>query len=338
MIAPGPVAGVCPGRFGGMTAFGLQDFEWRRLSRPELGLADDISTFAAARVSSGAVRTVRSQGTLLMFSDYGGAHKEARFEVLSFLVTTAPGIEVFNANRRRLRKGSLGSERRMAYKALNDKVRMRSLPAFLEAVNQIEGLLVNFAIDKRVISWFSEGYGPDTAFGTIGPWANRSFAKLSRVGHLASILIEGLRQDGQNLYWFTDEDEIAPNNLKHAEATRLIGHLLNHYCGGQMGHFRFGTTASDAGDLLIEDLTAVPDLAAGSLGEILSALAEFPEPNSVGRIFIPPNSTVPSKALRIAHWLDSASGNLQKLNVAFDEYGDKVLIREFGVAAGYRDL
>ena len=83
--------------------------------------------------------------------------------------------------------------------------------------------------------------------------------------------------------WFTDEDEIAPNQTKHAEATRFIGHLLNHYCTGNMGHFRFGTTASDFGDLLIEDLAAVPDLAAGGLGAILS------------RVGLPTNSRVPER-------------------------------------------
>ena len=39
-----------------------------------------------------------------------------------------------------------------------------------------------------------------------------------------------------------------------------------------MGHFRFATTASDMGGLLIEDLAAVPDLAAASFNEVLARL------------------------------------------------------------------
>jgi hypothetical protein len=120
---------------------------WRTLSRPELGLADVISNriSASSRIQEGCLRSLRSAASLLMFSDYGGAHKHARYEVLSFLVSTVHGLQSFDTERRRLREGSLGVERRMSYKALNDRVRMRSLRAYLDATDQLQGLLVNFA-------------------------------------------------------------------------------------------------------------------------------------------------------------------------------------------------
>jgi hypothetical protein len=47
---------------------------------------------------------------------------------------------------------------------------------------------------------------------------------------LAGILFEGVRGDGQNfLLWITDEDDIAPNREKHAEATRLLAHYVSSY-------------------------------------------------------------------------------------------------------------
>lgn len=153
----------------------------------------------------------------------------------------------------------------MSYKALNDNIRLRLLAAYLDATDLIDGVLLSFAVDKRAMHRLTESYQPETAFDTLGPWARRSFGKLSRVAHLGAIVIEGLRADHQHLTWITDEDEIAPNPDKHAEATKVIGRLISAYLTGDMGHLRFGTTASDNGDLLIEDLTAVPDLAAGGL-------------------------------------------------------------------------
>jgi hypothetical protein len=307
---------------------------WRTLSRPELGLADVISNniSASGHVQGGCLRALRSAPSLLMFSDYGGAHKQARYEVLSFLVSTVQGLQAFDTERRRLREGSLGSERRMSYKALNDRVRMRSLHAYLTAIDQLRGLLISFALDKRSTNRLSEGYRSDTAFGRLGPWAQRPFSKLTRVGHLAGVLIEGIRREGQNLVWITDEDEIAPNDLKHSEATRILGHYLNSYCSGSMGHFRFGTTASDPGDLLIEDLAAVPDLAAGCLGDVLSLLAPNPESTSVVRLFLPASSDIPAKVIEIATWLGIPSANLQKLNLVIDEHSDGCSIRDFSVA------
>jgi hypothetical protein len=106
----------------------------------------------------------------------------------------------------------------MSYKALNDTVRMRSLPGYLTATDQIAGVLISFAVDKRAAHRLTEDYQAETAFGALGPWTARPFGKLSRVGHLSATVIEGVRADGQNLTWITDEDEIAPNPAKHAEA------------------------------------------------------------------------------------------------------------------------
>ena len=180
----------------------------------------------------GSIRTAPSLG---LFSDYGGAHKGAQFEVFSFLVTTPYGLSKWWTARQWLRDRDLGTERRMAYERLNDKLRLKSLPGYLEAVDQIEGLLVNFAIDKNAAYRFSEEPQTETAFGRIGVWAPRAFRKLTTIGHLAGILLEGVRGESQNLLWITDEDDIAPNRDKHAEATQLLAHYISAYCTGPLG-------------------------------------------------------------------------------------------------------
>jgi hypothetical protein len=319
---------------------------WRRISRPDFGLATAISDAisGSADLTASSIRLLRDSPWLLIFSDYGGAHKGARHEVYSYLVTTPLAVSAFNRRRERLRRGELGSQRRMAYKALNDNVRRRSLIGYLDAADGLAGALISFVVDKRSLHRFNESYQSETAFGTLGPWAAKSFAKLSRVAHLAAILIEGLRADGQNLLWITDEDEIAANETKHREATQLIGHLLNCYCTANMGHFRFATTASDAGDLLIEDLAAVPDLTAGSLNDILPLVGIPPESRMPDRLFIAADVVAPFKVQCMASWLSSSSGALKKANVVVDEGSDGCWVRRISVETqlslllDYRDL
>ena len=243
--------------------------KWRAIAQAGFELPALISD-AIATVTHVAdnLPGLRTSPTLLMFSDYGGAHRGARYEVLSYLITSATGITNFERGRRELRQTGLDSRRRMSYKALNDNMRLRSLPSYLRAADTIEGLVINFAIDKQAMPRLTESHQPKTAFGSLGPWSSRSFGKLARVGHLGAIIVEGARGSHQNLVWITDEDEIAPNPHKHAEATKVVATLLTAYLTADMGHLRFGTTASDNGDLLIEDLTAIPDPAAGGLNEI----------------------------------------------------------------------
>ena len=311
---------------------------WRTLSGSEFGLSAAISDHLSASVGDDRIANLRSADSLLMFSDYGGAHKQARYEIISFLALTLPGLRSFDDERRRLREGSMGSERRMSYKALNDTMRMRSLPSFLTAADQLQGLLISFALDKRSMGRMSERYAAAAAFGELGRWAEGSFGKLTRIGHLGAIIVEGVRREGQDLIWISDQDEIAPNDAKHVEATRVLGHYLNSYCTGNMGHFRFGTTASDAGDLLIEDLAAVPDLAAGCLGDVLSRWAPHPESSSVNRVFVPAGGDFPIKTVEIASWLAASSAALGKLCVVVDEGRAGCSVRSFETVTRLEEL
>ncbi|WP_100521971.1 hypothetical protein [Mycobacteroides abscessus] len=330
-MAPRPAGpDECPG-----------DITWRRLDGPEPDLATEISNCIAESdlPLDNCLQALRQSLSLLMFSDYGGAHKGARFDVMSFLVTTPEGLSRFSSGRDRLRQGQLGTERRMSYKALGDKVRLRALPAYLEVADQLTGLLVSFAVDKAGSYRLSEEYQAETAFGPLSPWTPRAFRKLTTIGHLAAIVIEGLRRDGQNLIWITDEDEIAANLKKHTEATKVLGHYFNLYCTGPMGHIRFGTTASDSGDLYIEDLAAVPDLAAGCLNELLTEIFPHPQSSSVSRLFIPPGATgIPVKAGVVTEWLAGSAQPLLKVNVVVHEKASLCSVRRLVVVTRLEDL
>jgi hypothetical protein len=313
---------------------------WRKIERSDYGLSTALSEELSRSESASSTRigAIRRAPTLLIFSDYGGSHKDARFEVFSFLATTPVGIARFESQRQQLRQDRLGRERRMAYKALNDGIRRHALPEFLRATDEINGLLINFAVDKQSLHRLREDYPTSPAFGDIGPWASRSFGKLACVGHLGALLVEGLRTDHQDVLWISDEDEIAPNLEKHAEATRVIGHLLNSYCTSQIGHFRFGTTSSDPGDLSIEDLAAVPDLAAGCLTDVLTELQPNPAASSVNRLHIPPEGTAPFKLRRIAAWLGEASSPLGKINLVIDEGEEGCAVRSFTMVTDLAEL
>jgi hypothetical protein len=317
-----------------------RDDRWRALGRAEYDLATAVSDRISEAGSSieECVRSLRASPTLIMLSDYGGAHKGARFEVISFLVTTPRGASTFWAGRQRLRQGQLGTERRMSYKALGDKVRLKCLPAYLDVADHLTGLLISFCIDKNAAYRLSEEYQTATAFGKLAPWAPRAFRKLTTIGHLAGIVVQGLRSDGQDLVWITDEDEIAPNPDKHAEATQIFGHLLSSYCTGPMGHFRFGTTASDPGDLHIEDLASVPDLAAGCLNELLTYMYPHPDSPAVERLFVPTGGGTPAKSRTIAAWLAGSASPLTKLNVVVDESAGLCSVRRFSVVTSLEEL
>ncbi len=76
----------------------------------------------------------------------------------------------------------------------------------------------------------------------------------------------------QNIFWVTDEDEIAPNVPRLKELTHIFAHVLSGMLSHDVGHIRVGTTGTTAGDdLCIEDYAAIADLIAGSVNDYMAS-------------------------------------------------------------------
>jgi len=299
---------------------------WRPLNRPDFGVVDSISDviYQEEWRTGGFLTSVRQAHTIFLASDYGGSHKKSAFETQSFLVADLQFTRLWDEFRKRLRKETLLDGRRISYKNLNDRQRRKAIVPFLRFSNTITGLLANFILDQGAIELLSE-LPLDNKVSATGPlsrWNPESFKKLSRVGKLGAMLISCLAGYGQNVIWISDEDEIAPNKEKLFDATKVLGHYLNHFCKNQMGHFRFGTTEIDTNDLQLEDLVAVADLAAGALSEILTANLKNTGV-SASRIQQLITKSVSLKAKVIANWLSENIHPLKKLIVLVETSGKK---------------
>ncbi len=290
---------------------------WRPLDRPELGALDSISRMIHAEEwrDPDLLTSVRLGPTLVVASDYGGEHRSSNYLSLSYLVADSRFLWLWDEIRSEVRRSILKDSRRMAYKSLGDRRRARALPPFLKAADPIPGLLATFLIDKRVQTLFQHDSGDGRLGRPIverGNWRPGSFEKLLRVAHLGAMLVSGLCAPGQNLIWFTDQDEIVSNVGKHREATAVIGNCLNHLVSHGMGHFRLATTQSDTGRRDLEDLVALPDLAAGALAEVASFMARrgsFPPRGHMRK----PGDGMASKAEAILGWLAERRHALKRL-------------------------
>ena len=119
------------------------------------------------------------------------------------------------------------------------------------------------------------------------------------------------------MIWITDQDEIVSNITKHREATAVIGNCLNHLVNHSMGHFRLATTQSDTEKRDLEDLAAIPDLAAGSLADVASIMASRGGFPSKGHLRRPENGT-PKKAIEILRWLADPRHTLKRITICVE--------------------
>ncbi len=282
------------------------------------GVASVLSQLELAK--PGVLPNLRSGPTLVLASDYGGQHASAAHETFSFLLADLEYCRSWNEMRMSVRRRFLRDNRRMSYKGMNDRRKRSALLPFLDSANSIVGLLTTVLIEKEFASGLSfEGQECDSVPEAVCRWPAHVIRKFTWVTHFGAVLVAGLSNEGQNLLWFTDEDDIAANDSRIIDATPLVARILSAYQAHDMSHLRFGTTKCDNGNLFIEDFAAIPDLAAG-------ALAELPK---VGAVRTPLCGHIPLKALHVLSWLGVPSRGLCKVSLVVNrgDSADHVKVR-----------
>jgi hypothetical protein len=282
---------------------------WTHSEGRGLGPFDAISAALAADVAQGKtlLPNLRAGTTLFLTSDYGGSHGRATHETYSFLFSDPTSMGRWHAQRTSIRGTQFGHRRRMSYKGLGDGRKNRVLPEFLCAANQLPGLLASVVVSKRCGTLFEGGNSSPEIVDMLGRWKPAVRERLLRILAFASFFLAGVSRSGQDVLWFTDEDDIAPNPQRLGDGARLFGHVASHFLSHDLRHLRFGTAKSDNGDLSLEDLLAVPDLVTGALADLWELKVrdglEFSEHLVTS---VPLN--LPSKARRILSWHGQRAG------------------------------
>jgi hypothetical protein len=206
---------------------------------------------------------------LWIVADCAGSRAEP-FEVLSFLITAEDLLGPWLVARNIVRKQYLGDGRRISYKKLgSDKIKRRALGPFLDASALIPGVLITIAIDTKLPSMFGVGKtGVSKAAHEHGV-KPEVFERLMRTLHFLSLLVGGFSYPGQDVLWLNDEDAILANDEIGERVALLWNDVLRMYLSHSLRQPRFGTTAADPGDRHIEDLAALPDIAAGAVLEVV---------------------------------------------------------------------
>ena len=286
-----------------------------------VGLADllgGILDAADARHPNHFPSVIRGS-TLCIAADFSGQNKGQNYEVYSFLVFDLDRSAHWAKLRADLRTSIDLRKRRMSFKALNDVQRRKALVPFLNIADMLNGSLVSFAVSKNQQSLFEGDLSHPPKELLL--WKSKVCEKVLRVSHFLALLSSRYSVPSQNLMVFIDEDDIAANDAQLTSFTKVVSNISSHYLRHGLGHLRVGTSRSENGDLILEDLLAIPDLAAGAIAEIsrrMSHAEYLPRPN----LIVPLPETVSTKAKLVGLWLSDARANLKKELIFLDLQDD----------------
>lgn len=251
--------------------------------------------------------------TLMGFADFSGEHKKALYETYSFFYCGQSALELWSKWQQEFRETGSLKRRKMSYKALNDQKRWEVLDRYLTVTSEVPGIVFNVALPKRAPSIFdtTQHFGMNSPFKC---WKKKTALKVAKVIAFGAYLTAGLCNKSQNIMLFFDNDSIMDNLEQQFQATELMGSQILAHANKNLGHFKMGTAKSDDGSLMLEDLLAIPDLAAGAFQEILSNLRLT---NANGKLVVAQhNNLIPNqKSKMIGAWLTNNEQNLIVINI-----------------------
>ena len=157
-----------------------------------------------------------------------------------------------------------------------------------------------------------------------------------RVVTLLSLLIAGFSAPDQDVLWATDEDAIAANGSRVRHLVDALARVSSNLLDHGLRHLRVATAKQDKGDLSLEDLLAIPDIAAGGISDVMSNTFMHGAP-PLGLEFPRSGATSP-KARRVLDWFADGTRPLKRLVVVIDQTGGTHKLRATNVRFhGLRD-
>lgn len=256
--------------------------------------------------------------SLYISSDYSGTSRDSKFWVIGFVVADTENSGYWESRRRIVRQNYLADGRRMAFKSLNDRNRRNALIPFLSAADEISGLCLAIVIDKRIRplhtgkEFFNEADYPKLF---KGKWNLQNLEAMFRVTHFCSLLIAGLSQPSQNIYWISDNDDFFATPNRTRDTQRMLSVFTSLYVRHKPGKLGMGTTNIDESDRADEDMAAIPDLVAGSLAETMTSMSKH-----YGRVPALPTvleNKVSTKSALITKWFFQSKHRLKKIACLF---------------------
>jgi len=232
---------------------------------------------------------------MIIASDYSGQHKEATHESYSFLITSDINLMEWLPRLKVFRNKWLPDGRRLSFKKLNEPVRWRALPAYLETLGQLKGNLITVMVDRQVDSFISGGpasaievfpdcFPLDAKHGTV--------EKMLRLASFVALILSGLRRENQKSIWISDHDRPADHH--------------------------FSTTELPASPYWAEDIASIADLAAGAYCNMSSHLPAYLG-KETWKIRVAPGSVKDKRARAIGNWLASDKKTLKHVLLRLEQ-------------------
>lgn len=258
---------------------------------------------------------------LCCISDYSGDQKSSLFNTYSYFYFDPDiSIKQWSEARLAIRDLILGQARSLSYKGLNDAIKRKALTPMLSVADELDGLLISFAIHKKVkvltpskteLSEINEWMSFESR------WKKRSLSKMIKIAILFAFGVSGLNKERASVTWMTDNDDFTANRSQQDDLYKVALSAIDKFSLELPTSLTVETKTNTT--LMpdnAKDLLAIPDLVAGMLSQVLSSdYLKVGVPSLASEFNFQGLSNLKDQATDILSWHTSNNGNLKKVAV-----------------------
>lgn len=279
----------------------------KKMLYSEFPLSHIVEAFNEYKESLTDFRNRFSIDYMMIVTDFAGDRSQDIQNLYGFLILPVSEAVIFKDRVEVLIDSLKGLtiENAFEYKKLKKcSIRRRSLDDFLNLVNEIDGFLLTFVVDKELQkSNIGEYLKEHFELELNQNLSNKAAIVLTCITYLFEVF-----GNGRKMTWYTDRDDIFGGNLElqKEQALSVIKSIANVLKPNiEANRFQFVMDRGFKDDKI--HLLAIPDLVCGSFAELVL------------------NKNKPKEyASMVLNWHENKSCKLKKIGVLANKKGDKI--------------
>lgn len=222
-------------------------------------------------------------GSIAIFSDYGGEHKESKYNSYSLLFCGWNHSYPVGDTLKELRNKHCLNKNEISFKNLEYGPTSRALDEYLDILDKnVHGFLLTVLIDKEIGPLFigkqNEHLLKEIEDIGLGNWHKKTAEKLMRITHLIGYILPLIADSNQKIIWMSDKDPIIQNSSMFSNALELLPKVFKIYSDNEYKRLNGAKLPFDDKDIYTMDLLSITDLVAGSVEQYFSEEKKFGKP------------------------------------------------------------
>ncbi len=263
---------------------------------------------------------------VIIASDFREKRNNIEYWGLSFVLADLDSVQSFLYHNKTTRKEHKRVGQEINYKKLNPKSFSRVTHlSYLNSANTINGVLFNFVVHPSYDSISKDSYKNWSKASESNTFKFNEFQKLELLSHLVALIVSEIRSEIKSLKWVPDNDNLLNNSSRKTLAIQYFFEIISLYTNKNDFEYHLIDPDLDNEDLILADLSNIPDVIVGPMVDIQNAYLE--KGIDITDSVVPIPNEIKDKSVEFSEWFFDNEHNLKKINleISYDNKKDKII-------------